>query len=139
MTRPDMIPLKLYQGEDWRILEVEFNELLPERVWRWAVKRLAEYTCERCGKVGKAGKSDAHHKDGDRSNNRLSNGECLCRQCHTQHHKDARALLRPAIEYKFSEEHRSNLSAAIKESWKHREPMLRTSDGKFFKKVREHA
>jgi hypothetical protein len=38
--------------------------------------------CERCG----AGVDHVHHRDGDPSNNALSNLEGLCAPCHIRHH-----------------------------------------------------
>jgi hypothetical protein len=39
--------------------------------------------CERCGEQGR----DIHHKDGNWLNNEIGNLECLCRPCHTKHHR----------------------------------------------------
>ena len=47
-----------------------------------------EYTCEQCGVKCKNNMHrrwwHTHHKDGDKTNNRKSNLECLCIGCHSQ-------------------------------------------------------
>jgi hypothetical protein len=39
--------------------------------------------CERCPATEYL---HAHHKDRDKANNTLDNGECLCRDCHAEEH-----------------------------------------------------
>lgn len=43
----------------------------------------ARGACERCGKTERL---HAHHKDRDKGNNTLANGECLCVWCHDEEH-----------------------------------------------------
>ena len=40
------------------------------------------FRCNRCGKI--LGEYHFHHKDGDRSNNHISNCEALCLDCHAK-------------------------------------------------------
>lgn len=57
------------------------EELLTLPKWREAVR--ARGQCERCPATEFL---HAHHIDEDKTNNTLSNGECLCRDCHAEHH-----------------------------------------------------
>lgn len=83
---------------------VDEELLLPFYAWRELVVIRAERKCERCGTEGRM---LAHHKDRDQSNNRLSNGECLCQPCHNREHFTGVAL---------SEEHKANVSAGRQKS-----------------------
>ena len=61
--------------------------------WKEISKRYREskgYICERCNKNARSS-SQAHHIDGDKSNCKNENLECLCRECHSKVH----AHLRP--------------------------------------------
>lgn len=55
--------------------------------WRESVKRMAGYRCEKCGSTNHL---EAHHKHpADEFPDEkyiLSNGECLCRECHRKIH-----------------------------------------------------
>lgn len=68
-------------------LQINHDELLPRKLWSALVKFAAGYVCERCGAKEPL---TSHHVDGDKTNNRLSNGECLCRPCHNDEHYGAR-------------------------------------------------
>lgn len=68
--------------------EFEENEQIPWLPWVWLVKRRAGFRCERCPAVEGL---QAHHKDRDRANCCLANGECLCKVCHDAEHAAARA------------------------------------------------
>lgn len=76
------------------------------KIWARAVKKRANYKCELCGKPGGDNTLDAHHWYATRASNAptdlwLSNGCCLCRDCHIKAHnhvkiyKDKIASLRP--------------------------------------------
>lgn len=50
------------------------------------------YRCRRCGIMGTPRKGfgnslEAHHRDGDATNNRMSNLKALCRDCHKSVHR----------------------------------------------------
>jgi predicted RNA-binding Zn-ribbon protein involved in translation (DUF1610 family) len=60
-----------------------------ENTWRLRNRLIREqvkpHQCERCGNVEWLGQPiplELHHKDGDRTNNRLENLEFLCPNCH---------------------------------------------------------
>ena len=55
--------------------------------WGYIVKARDEFSCRQCGASGEGVKLNAHHKD-TTSNLRLvvSNGICLCRNCHCKAH-----------------------------------------------------
>lgn len=57
--------------------------------WCRQVKEQAHFTCDCCGKIG--GKLNSHHLEGYNNNKelrvKLSNGVCLCEQCHKEFHK----------------------------------------------------
>lgn len=57
--------------------------------WKTNVKELANFTCDICGKRG--GDLASHHLDGYNwcKNRRvdITNGVCLCKECHTKFHK----------------------------------------------------
>lgn len=59
------------------------------REWRIGVLSGAGYRCEKCGKVG--GRLTAHHKDSFSAHPErrfdLSNGACLCWECHWSFHR----------------------------------------------------
>ena len=45
------------------------------------------WRCQRCGALpGQRGRMESHHRDHDALNNKLSNLETLCRECHLAHH-----------------------------------------------------
>lgn len=76
-------------------LTVPIDVLLPRTLWADLVKWRASYRCEDCGRSkeqlvasGQSGEIHAHHVDKDASNNRLSNGRCLCPPCHGFAHSD---------------------------------------------------
>ena len=58
------------------------------RQWKQEVKRQANWTCDICGKRGV--RLNAHHLESYSSNEELrhevSNGICLCEQCHKEFH-----------------------------------------------------
>ncbi len=64
-------------------IAVEENQLLIRSEWVSLVKLRANRKCERCGSSNRPA---AHHKDRDKMNNRLVNGECLCGSCHAREH-----------------------------------------------------
>lgn len=68
-------------------LNIPVDLQLDRKLFVGLVKLRAEYKCEECG-------SDqyltAHHIDGDRGNNCLANGRCLCRPCHNDVHNGKR-------------------------------------------------
>lgn len=70
------------------------NELLSRVMWKKLVKERADYYCEECG-ANSNHDLEAHHKDRDKTNNRLSNGQCLCRKCHRFLHKRLRTNITP--------------------------------------------
>jgi len=81
----------LEQEETTFVLEVGLDQQLPRYVWSWLVKYRANFTCDECGyKWG----LHAHHTNGIATDNRLSNGQCVCQKCHTIAHVAARAKLR---------------------------------------------
>ena len=51
--------------------------------WRREIR--ARGQCERCPNTERL---HAHHKDRDKANNTLANGECLCVWCHADEHDD---------------------------------------------------
>ena len=70
----------------------EQNADLEGYVWKWqkiseAYRTKKEFTCERCGYKPNTKISrqyiHVHHKDGNKTNNRESNLECLCIACHS--------------------------------------------------------
>lgn len=69
--------------------EVSDDEQLPRAVWGWLVKRRADSRCEICTRRAIEGKLrlHAHHIDGNRENNALSNGQSLCASCHSDVHR----------------------------------------------------
>lgn len=75
-TRPlDHILVHLKLENTWRLR----NRLIRERV--------KEHQCEKCGNTEWLGDPiplELHHKDGDRTNNRLENLELVCPNCHTR-------------------------------------------------------
>lgn len=62
---------------------IDLEEQLPRPTWAFLVKRKANFSCERCKKENDL---VSHHKDRNKENNCLSNGECLCRNCHSKEH-----------------------------------------------------
>ncbi len=78
--------------------EINEDEQIEKSLWYPLVKLRANYTCERCGNSaltleerrnenGDGRKGDqlhSHHKDQNKENNCLANGECLCRSCHSK-------------------------------------------------------
>ena len=56
--------------------------------WKQEVKKQANYTCDICGKRGV--KLNSHHlnnyKDNPNKRTDVSNGVCLCEQCHKDFH-----------------------------------------------------
>ena len=66
---------------------IEQDELLTADVWHPLVRWLSSYQCNRCPATLENSVLCAHHIDRDQENNRLSNGECLCRACHTREHR----------------------------------------------------
>lgn len=70
-------------------MDIEFHvdddTLLPRSVWQFLVKLRADWMCERCNEQPER-RLQAHHKDENKVNHRLSNGECLCLSCHAKHH-----------------------------------------------------
>ncbi len=85
------------------VLEIDNDRLLTKEEFSVLVKIRAKYSCEKCGKTleelktieySKFGKNytriflQAHHKDEDKKNHRLSNGICLCITCHNKEHQE---------------------------------------------------
>src|SRR4051812_5830704 len=81
--------------------QIPDDELLEAPLWKGLVKYRAGFVCEGCGRdlatltevyprVDKPHAPEkrllAHHRDRDRQNNRLENGECLCSACHGKEH-----------------------------------------------------
>jgi hypothetical protein len=69
------------------VVEVDLDELLCLLLWTELVRYRANYRCQKCGAAGPY--LAAHHIDEDKANCRLSNGECLCRRCHSKHHANS--------------------------------------------------
>jgi hypothetical protein len=61
------------------------SEVLTPGQWKKAIK--ASGVCQRCPATEFL---HAHHKDRDRDNNVIENGECLCRDCHAEEHAGER-------------------------------------------------
>lgn len=75
--------------KDELIIKIDKTIQLDSTVWSALVKFLANWCCEECGiactKSGASGSwLDAHHIDGNDRNNCLSNGQALCRSCHSR-------------------------------------------------------
>ena len=71
------IPLKEYLTK-----EVVKSSIIKEKLFR---ENLKQKKCERCGRVTWMGEEiplELHHKDGNHSNNSVSNFEILCPNCH---------------------------------------------------------
>lgn len=77
-------------GDCWRTIKFLKKKVNALRDWEKAVKGEYNYTCAMCGRVLEPIEAEAHHKlpkalfpqyalD-------LSNGICLCKQCHRQIH-----------------------------------------------------
>ena len=64
------------------------EEVLSPYLWRKAINDRG--ACERCPRTERL---HAHHKDRDRSNNVLENGELLCVWCHDEEHNKGGALV----------------------------------------------
>lgn len=80
--------------------------------WKQEVKRQANYTCDCCGKRGV--KLNSHHlnnyKDNPNKRTDVSNGVCLCEQCHKDFHAYMGGYKVPCAKedyYKFKEERKS--------------------------------
>lgn len=65
------------------IFMVGLDEQVSRSFWAVLVKRRAAFICERCGSKNAL---VSHHKDSNKENNCLRNGECLCRTCHMKEH-----------------------------------------------------
>ena len=52
---------------------------------RLLIKLLQNFDCNDCGKYNKF--LEFHHKNGNRSDNRLENCEALCPNCHRKRHR----------------------------------------------------
>lgn len=52
-----------------------------------------ENSCNRCGYCKYSSVLEVHHKDRDRTNNKLENLEVLCPTCHREHHYEERTGL----------------------------------------------
>jgi hypothetical protein len=87
------------------------DELLPYPAWSYLVRRRAGFKCERCEKAVRLG---AHHRDRDKKNCRLENGECLCASCHRAEHNNDPGLLEKLRGREFSLEHRENIAAGLR-------------------------
>lgn len=73
------------------IFSVSFDafEQLPRDVWGWLIKYIADFKCESCGcKV----RLHSHHMDQNSENNCISNGLCLCEDCHIKMHQALREI-----------------------------------------------
>ncbi len=58
--------------KNWRAISLRF-------------RRTKQFTCEECGVYGSR-ITETHHKDGDKSNVRHNNLQCLCMKCHSKKH-----------------------------------------------------
>jgi len=56
--------------------------------------REAAGRCERCGGDGSDSRLDVHHRNGDKSDQRMSNLAILCHRCHMRLHSEQGDLLR---------------------------------------------
>lgn len=65
------------------VFVVSLDEQIPRAAWTYLVKRRAGFACERCPRQENL---VAHHRDDNKENNCLRNGECLCRACHNKEH-----------------------------------------------------
>jgi len=65
-------------------LTIKRNEELPLEIWAYIVKRRANFRCEDCGSTENI---SAHHikRPEDGGKNILSNGRCLCSECHPRY------------------------------------------------------
>lgn len=72
------------------VLAFDPNEHLPLAAWRFLVKRAAGFACERCDS---ADALHSHHKNRDKTDCRLANGECLCQTCHAEEHLTERQII----------------------------------------------
>ena len=74
-------------------MHVDPEEVLPLKVWRFIVVR-RRGRCERCGAQPKPNRRgvglEAHHRNHDARDHRLSNGEALCTPCHVGEHAETR-------------------------------------------------
>jgi hypothetical protein len=87
----------------YSIIEIYNERLLTKEDFIALVRARAKYKCERCNRTEEElglisykrnGKTllrsalQSHHKDGNRENNILKNGECLCATCHNKEHEE---------------------------------------------------
>lgn len=79
-------------------MELREDVVLPRRLWGELIQWRAGYRCEGCGRSRDelvrddyTGRLGAHHKDHDKTNNRLGNGACLCPSCHGKEHRKYRS------------------------------------------------
>lgn len=63
-------------------VQVDPNMQLPREMWRFLI--VLQGKCSRCPATADL---VAHHRDEDKENNCLANGECLCRSCHAREHR----------------------------------------------------
>lgn len=68
-------------------VQIPLDLQLDPKLFNGLVRLRAGYECEECGSKQHL---TAHHKDGDKSNNCLANGRCLCRPCHNDVHNGKR-------------------------------------------------
>lgn len=122
------------------IFIVGLDEQLPRSFWAVLVKRRAAFVCERCGSKHAL---VSHHKDSNKENNCLNNGECLCRTCHMKEHwsdEDHRINRLIAIakgkeisDFDFNNAAKNNWSSltheerseAVKKAWKARKTVVK--------------
>jgi hypothetical protein len=69
---------------------VDLEAQLEPDLWRGLVRLRADNSCEDCGVVCTAERRlHAHHINGNHDDNRLANGEGLCKPCHHRRHVSA--------------------------------------------------
>lgn len=67
---------------DAKIHLPHYTNLEQSKAYRKKIFRLIKKKCARCGYAQEEQMLDVHHKDGDRSNNKIENLEILCLWCH---------------------------------------------------------